>query len=516
MSSACCPTKILIPPPESKGVRLPKLDVPTFDGNILNWRSFLEQFCISVHDRSSLSDSEKLVYLQQSLKGGLAKNAIEGLSRSGEYCTEAVECLKSHYNRPRLIHKAHVRMILEAPLLKEGTGKELRCLHDTAQQHLRALKAMDREAPGPLITSILELKLDSNTMFAWQKHSQESITVPHHNELLDFINLRAQFSESLPIAPKGSNPSSIKKQPFFHKPFASFAANASDLSPNCIFCKTVKHPLYACQCFKLLSHDQRISTLKSNGVCMNCLKPGHFVKHCKSLHHCKACQKPHHTLLHIDNTPTSSTPSTLQKFDPKVPLISSNAAANLAQNSLLMTCRVLVEVPDGSTVKARALLDSASSASFVSERLVKGLCLPRYRRNTTISGVAGLMRSSLQALTNLTISSTHTGRKFSLTAIVVPRVTCDLPVHPVSYSSSWNHLHDLPLANPDFGRVDLLLGVDVFTEALLHGWRIGPSATPVAFETIFEWVLAGPTSQPTPKSIITSHHVFVTLGDDLL
>ena len=121
--SACCPTKTLIPPPESKGVRLPKLDVPTFDGNILNWRSFWEQFCISVHDRSSLSDSEKLVYLQQSLKGGSAKNAIEGLSRSSEYYTEAIGCLKSRYNRPRLIHKAHVRMILEAPSLKEGTGK---------------------------------------------------------------------------------------------------------------------------------------------------------------------------------------------------------------------------------------------------------------------------------------------------------------------------------------------------------------------------------------------------------
>ena len=139
-------------------------------------------------------------------------------------------------------------------------------------------------------------------------------------------------------------------------------------------------------------------------------------------------------------------------------------------------------------MKASALLDSALSASFVSERLVKGLCLPRYPQNTTISGVAGLMCSSLQALTNLTISSTHTGRKFSLTAIVVPSVTCDLPVHPVSFSSTWNHLHDLPLADPDFGcpgRVDLLLGVDVFTEALLHGRGIGPSATPVAFETMF-------------------------------
>ena len=78
-----------------------------------------------------LSDSEKLVYLRQSLKGGSAKGAIEGLSRSGVYYTEAIECLQSRYDRSHLIHKAHVQMILEAPSLKEGNGRELRRLHDT-------------------------------------------------------------------------------------------------------------------------------------------------------------------------------------------------------------------------------------------------------------------------------------------------------------------------------------------------------------------------------------------------
>ena len=140
---------------DGKGVKLPKLDVPTFDGNILNWRSFWEQFCVSVHDRSNLSDAEKLVYLQHSLKNGSAKNVIEGLSRSGEYYAEAIECLQSRYNRPRLIHQTHVRMILEASALKDGSGKELRRLHDLVQQHLRALKAMEYEPSGPFITSVL-------------------------------------------------------------------------------------------------------------------------------------------------------------------------------------------------------------------------------------------------------------------------------------------------------------------------------------------------------------------------
>ena len=111
----------LAPPLHPPMVRLPELDVPTFDGNILHWRSFWEQFCVSIHDHSNLSDTEKLVYLQPSLKNGSTKSAIEGLSRSGEYYAEAVECLKSRYDRPRLIHQTHVRMILEAPPLKDGS-----------------------------------------------------------------------------------------------------------------------------------------------------------------------------------------------------------------------------------------------------------------------------------------------------------------------------------------------------------------------------------------------------------
>ena len=55
---------------------------------------------MSIHDRPSLADPEKLVYLQQSLKNGSAKSAIEGLSLSGEYYAEAIDCLKSRYDRP--------------------------------------------------------------------------------------------------------------------------------------------------------------------------------------------------------------------------------------------------------------------------------------------------------------------------------------------------------------------------------------------------------------------------------
>ena len=509
-------------PLDGKGVKLPKLDVPTFDGNILNWRSFWEQFRISVHDRSNLSDSEKLVYLQHSLKNGSAKSVIEGLSRSGEYYAEAIECLRSRYNRPRLIHQTHVRMILEAPPLKDGSGKELRHLHDTVQQHLRALKAMEYEPSGSFITSVLELKLDVNTMFEWQKHSQDSNDVPHYQKLLEFINLRAQASETPTCNYKGPQRNEShysKKNAPSSKPVASFTASAADSAVNCILCKNDKHPLYACTRFKSLSHDKMMSTLKANSLCINCLRPGHFVKLCKSLHRCRKCQKPHHTLLHVESEQRPLTAPSLP--DSTSNPVTSNAAAGLTSKSLLMTCRVLVDAPDGSSVEARAILDSASSASFVSERLAQTLCLSRTHQSTRISGVAGLSHNSpLQSVASFKISSTRLpSKKIEVTAVVAPRVTCDLPLHPIPFDPTWNHLSDIPLADPDFGRpgrIDILLGVDVFVETLLHGRRIGSPGSPIAFETEFGWVLAGRLDSCTPDHHIVSHHVSFIAGDDLL
>ena len=65
-----------------------------------------------------------------------------------------MECLHDRYDRPRLIHQAHVRKILEVPSLKDSSGKELRKFHDTMKQHVRALKTMGHEPPGSFLTSL--------------------------------------------------------------------------------------------------------------------------------------------------------------------------------------------------------------------------------------------------------------------------------------------------------------------------------------------------------------------------
>ena len=55
---------------------------------------------------------------------------------------------------------------------------------------------MDCEPSGPFLTFVIELKSDTTTMFEWQKHSQDTLSMPHYLDLLEFINLRAEASET--------------------------------------------------------------------------------------------------------------------------------------------------------------------------------------------------------------------------------------------------------------------------------------------------------------------------------
>ena len=103
------------------------------------------------------------------------------------------------------------------------------------------------------------------------------------------------------------------------------------------------------------------------------------------------------------------------------------------------------------------------------------------------------------------------------------KVTCDLPMYPVPFESSWTHIVDLPLAEPAFGqpgRIDILLGVDVFVDILSHGRRVGPPGSPVALETEFGWVLCGSTDSSMSTDHVNVHvtilHSSTTCSDDIL
>ena len=520
------------------GIRLPKISVPTFDGNMLNWTSFWEQFEIAVHSKEGLRDVEKLAYLKDAVKDGPAKHVIEGLSRTAGSYAEAIECLRERYDRPRLIHQAHVRAILEAPSPKSGSGQELRQLHDVVKQHMRALEAMRCDSLETFISSLLELKLDRSSMFAWQNQTKDKKEVPPYADLLEFIDLRARASESISHEGQKRQSQTVSSKGNVHVK-TTYATSAS-INNSCVVCGANKHPLYTCRKFRSLPSPQRVEIARKNQLCYNCLQPGHFKPQCKSDQTCTKCRRPHHTLLHdqfdrdrgnrsSERAGRDRRPSSSSEVDGSSHHTSHLSSPNpgAQRGALLMTCQIAIVTSDGSMTKARALLDCASSTSFVTERLAQRLRLPRRRQRAQIAGIGGDERAlSSHSVVNFDIANSKSldlgrisGPQWKVEAVVLPKITTKLPTFPVSLNSNWKHLKGLRLADPDFGvpgYIDVLLGVDVFNHVVCQGRRMGPPGSPIALNTRFGWVLSGTVNFDSPQEQVISCFSSSLTGDELL
>ena len=66
------------------GVKLPEISVLTFDGKVLSWKTFCEQFDATIHCKTGLNNIEKLMYLHKALKNGLARFVIQELTQMSE------------------------------------------------------------------------------------------------------------------------------------------------------------------------------------------------------------------------------------------------------------------------------------------------------------------------------------------------------------------------------------------------------------------------------------------------
>ena len=169
---------------------------------------------------------------------------------------------------------------------------------------------------------------------------------------------------------------------------------------------------------------------------------------------------------------------------------------------LLMTCQAKVTGPNGKAAKARIFLDPGAACSFVTERLARELGLPRRKDNTMIAGIAGVNATRTRGAVSFTVSKLHgKGKQVQIPhALVLPKVTTDMPANSVGSIEKWKHLKGLDLADSEFGTpgpVDVLIGADHYGEILLHGRRWGPRGTPYAQKTCFGWVLFGPLRATT-------------------
>ena len=100
-------------------VKLPKLELSKFDGDIINWQGFWDQFLIAIHENDSLADNDKFTYLKSFLSDS-ALQSINGLSLNPTNYKEAIEILNERYKNKQVLISAHMQKLEKLPRIKSS------------------------------------------------------------------------------------------------------------------------------------------------------------------------------------------------------------------------------------------------------------------------------------------------------------------------------------------------------------------------------------------------------------
>lgn len=175
-------------------MKLPTIKLPTFSGNIEDWKRYADSFKTLIHD-SDLSNVQKHQYLVGSLSGAAAR-VIESVEISDQNYVVAWELLKKRYEDERAIRKRHVQCLFELPRVHREAAGAIRDLVDHVQKHLRVLNAMKlpTDSWGELIIYLIETKLDVATKRRWEEYAEtkEDLTA---NDMIEFLQRRCQIWE---------------------------------------------------------------------------------------------------------------------------------------------------------------------------------------------------------------------------------------------------------------------------------------------------------------------------------
>jgi hypothetical protein len=370
-------------------IRLPKLNLPTFSGNVLEWHEFFESFVAAVH-KSDISDIEKFTYLRSQLKGD-ALNSISGISLTGANYAVALGLLKERFGDESMCIRAHIRQLLNIDPLLVLDVKPLRMFLDKLHVHIRCLRTLGvaEDCYGIFLSEIVLSRIPKLVKIDFSKLESTKQTL---SGLMDLLERQLKCQELLASTDTSSSAPSVssssQKPPaskMFHKP-ASFSLVSSYEDTKCLFCKVSGHKSSFCSKFKSCSPDERLTMVKDHRACFNCLG-SHSARFCTSKFRCSVCSRMHHSLLHSSFNKPEGQSST----DTKCGAVSSSRATSVSP-----VVNLEFSLDCGSSSKLGALLDTGSHLSFLKR---SALHLLEYRlvgqRQMNIQGFANVETEGL-------------------------------------------------------------------------------------------------------------------------
>ena len=160
----------------SNRVRLPKLQLRSFNGDLTKWTSFWESFHSPVHTNDDLSDVEKFNYLNSFLERS-AGEAVSGLALTAANYRKAIDTFHKRFGCKQLIINKHMDALLQFEAISSlQNTRALRKLFDNISGHVRSLKSLgiEPESYGGLLCPVLLNKIPQDLQLISSHRISES------------------------------------------------------------------------------------------------------------------------------------------------------------------------------------------------------------------------------------------------------------------------------------------------------------------------------------------------------
>lgn len=489
--------------------KLPKISLPKFSGDYMEWIPFRDIYVSLVHNNESLAKIQKFYYLKGTLVGEAA-SLIKTISATEANYESAWSTLESRYHNKRMIVGHLITTIFNIEK-SDGGFQSIKTILDSTKECLSSLKnlGVSTSSWDPLLIHIIAQKLDFQTRKDWEQSLKSSTEIPTRMEMFEFLERTFRTLESLQNNfPATSLQKIIKTNKYVSQSKGTYVHagkfEKSTTQSNCSYCDK-NHSLSKCFIFLALPLLEKNEFLSAKGVCRNCLAIGHNINHCTSPFRCIICKQQHHTVLHSDghgnvgsnlNTLPSSSGSTSGTSSD----VTSHSASSV-RSVLLYTIRLFVKTDLGH-IPLRALLDPGSQGSLITESAVQILGIKKQRSHCRVIGI-GDGHNNLSKFSVILDLFSRVGKPVvSCTALVLSTLSSYTP-DPSSRFISLPDITIESLADPYFyksDRIDLILGSDICSkikipsESFVHGDLFFQN-------TYFGWVFSGSTTTMSSNRI---------------
>ena len=282
-------------------VKLPKLTLRSFSGDMTQWPTFWDSFKSAVHENTQLVTVDKFNYLK-SLLSGTALEAISGLTLTASNYKDAVEILEKRFgNRQQIISK-HMDLLLNVPAVSSTNNLSgLRHLYDFAEMHTRSLNSLrvTSDSYGSLLSSVLINKLPNDVRLLISRNVPEEEWKLDRllKALHDELQARERVAIEKPVLNVpgvSSTGKSARQGSTTTHTAATLVSGANPTTLSCCYCQQTHS---AKDCKVVTQIEARKQILRRSGRCYVCLRTGHISRECRSKARCSRCSRRHHTSI---------------------------------------------------------------------------------------------------------------------------------------------------------------------------------------------------------------------------